>query len=212
MYDAIVIGARCAGSPRQCSWPAKATECCWWTRPVPERPVSTHIVWPHGAELLAQWGLLTRLAATGLPPIAGRCSSMSDPSRCAARSPTPTRAGRILSASHVLDRLLVDAAVASGVEVREAFTVDRCCFQATALLVSRASGAERRRGARAHRGRGRRHPLAGSPAVKLRVRRPPVATCGYYSYFSGVPQDDIEQYVRDHCAFGGAPTNDGLIS
>ncbi len=38
----------------------------------------------------------------------------------------------------------------------------------------------------------------------------PVAACCYYSYFSDVPQDDIELYVRDHCAFGGAPTNDGL--
>jgi 2-polyprenyl-6-methoxyphenol hydroxylase-like FAD-dependent oxidoreductase len=38
----------------------------------------------------------------------------------------------------------------------------------------------------------------------------PVAACCYYSYFSGVPQDDIELYVRNHCAFGGAPTHDGL--
>jgi 2-polyprenyl-6-methoxyphenol hydroxylase-like FAD-dependent oxidoreductase len=38
----------------------------------------------------------------------------------------------------------------------------------------------------------------------------PVAACGYYSYFSDVEQDDIELYVRNHHAFGGAPTNDGL--
>jgi 2-polyprenyl-6-methoxyphenol hydroxylase-like FAD-dependent oxidoreductase len=38
----------------------------------------------------------------------------------------------------------------------------------------------------------------------------PVAACGYYSYFSGVAQSDIELFVRDHHAFGGAPTNDGL--
>jgi 2-polyprenyl-6-methoxyphenol hydroxylase-like FAD-dependent oxidoreductase len=37
-----------------------------------------------------------------------------------------------------------------------------------------------------------------------------MAACGYYSYFSGIIQDDIELYVRDGCAFGGAPTNDGL--
>jgi 2-polyprenyl-6-methoxyphenol hydroxylase-like FAD-dependent oxidoreductase len=37
-----------------------------------------------------------------------------------------------------------------------------------------------------------------------------VAACCYYSYFSGVKQEDIELYVREHCAFGGAPTNDGL--
>jgi 2-polyprenyl-6-methoxyphenol hydroxylase-like FAD-dependent oxidoreductase len=37
-----------------------------------------------------------------------------------------------------------------------------------------------------------------------------MAACAYYSYFSGVDQDDIELYVRERCAFGGAPTNDGL--
>jgi 2-polyprenyl-6-methoxyphenol hydroxylase-like FAD-dependent oxidoreductase len=37
-----------------------------------------------------------------------------------------------------------------------------------------------------------------------------VEACAYYSYFSGVEQNDIELYVRDHHAFGGAPTHDGL--
>jgi 2-polyprenyl-6-methoxyphenol hydroxylase-like FAD-dependent oxidoreductase len=38
----------------------------------------------------------------------------------------------------------------------------------------------------------------------------PVAACAYYSYFSGLRQDDIELYVGEHVAFGGAPTNGGL--
>jgi 2-polyprenyl-6-methoxyphenol hydroxylase-like FAD-dependent oxidoreductase len=38
----------------------------------------------------------------------------------------------------------------------------------------------------------------------------PVAACCYYSYFSDLAQDDIELYVRERCAFGGAPTNDSL--
>jgi 2-polyprenyl-6-methoxyphenol hydroxylase-like FAD-dependent oxidoreductase len=37
-----------------------------------------------------------------------------------------------------------------------------------------------------------------------------VTACGYYSYFSGVPLNDIALHVRNHFAFGGAPTNDGL--
>ena len=32
--------------------------------------ISTHIIWPHGAEIMDRWGLLDRLAATGCPPIA----------------------------------------------------------------------------------------------------------------------------------------------
>src|SRR5262245_49923459 len=52
----------------------------------------------------------------------------------------------------------------------------------------------------------------GAPTAMLLARpdRQPVGACCYYSYFSGVDQDDLELYVRDHHAFGGAPTNDGL--
>ena len=36
----------------------------------PSDTLSTHILWPHGAEILARWGLLDTLAATGLTPSA----------------------------------------------------------------------------------------------------------------------------------------------
>jgi 2-polyprenyl-6-methoxyphenol hydroxylase-like FAD-dependent oxidoreductase len=45
-----------------------------------------------------------------------------------------------------------------------------------------------------------------APAYDVR----PIAACCCYSYFSGVSQTDIELYVRDQSAFGGAPTSDGL--
>ena len=34
--------------------------------------------------------------------------------------------------------------------------------------------------------------------------------CTYYSLFSGVDQQDLELFVRERTAFGGAPTSDGL--
>jgi 2-polyprenyl-6-methoxyphenol hydroxylase-like FAD-dependent oxidoreductase len=37
-----------------------------------------------------------------------------------------------------------------------------------------------------------------------------VLACAYYSYFSGVDQQDLELFVRERTAFGGAPTNGGL--
>jgi hypothetical protein len=39
---------------------------------IPRDTISTHLVWPHGAEILNGWGLLDRLAATGCPPVALR--------------------------------------------------------------------------------------------------------------------------------------------
>ena len=34
----------------------------------PSDTISTHILWPHGAEALARWGLLGALEATGFRP------------------------------------------------------------------------------------------------------------------------------------------------
>jgi 2-polyprenyl-6-methoxyphenol hydroxylase-like FAD-dependent oxidoreductase len=72
MYDGIVIGARCAGSPTAMLLARRGFKVLLVDKATfPSDTVSTHILWPHGAEILERWGLLQRLAATGVPPIAG---------------------------------------------------------------------------------------------------------------------------------------------
>ena len=85
MYDAIVIGARCAGSPTAMLLARRGFKVLLVDKATfPSDTISTHILWPHGAEILGRWGLLQRLAATGVPPICRRndvrCGSI-----CAAR-------------------------------------------------------------------------------------------------------------------------------
>src|SRR5688500_15837873 len=73
MYDAIVIGARCAGSPTAMLLARRGFKVLLVDKATfPSDTVSTHILWPHGAEILGRWGLLQRLAATGVPPICRR--------------------------------------------------------------------------------------------------------------------------------------------
>jgi 2-polyprenyl-6-methoxyphenol hydroxylase-like FAD-dependent oxidoreductase len=113
----------------------------------------------------------------------------------------------------VLDALLVQAAAESGVEVREKFTVE-------GLLAddSRVAGI-RGRGASGTPADERCRMVIGADGVHSLVARlvhapeydaRPVLACAYYSYFSGVDQEDVELYIRDRCAFGGGPTNDDL--
>jgi 2-polyprenyl-6-methoxyphenol hydroxylase-like FAD-dependent oxidoreductase len=113
----------------------------------------------------------------------------------------------------VLDSLLVNAAAAAGVEVREGFGIDEL------LTTDDTVAGVRGRGKSGSPVEERARIVIGADGVNSFVARAvqapeydarPVAACGYYSYFSGVPQDDIELYVRDHCALGGAPTHDGL--
>ena len=70
MYDVIVVGARCAGSPTAMLLARKGYKVLLVDKATfPSDTLSTHILWPQGAELLDRWGLLDDLAATGLPAI-----------------------------------------------------------------------------------------------------------------------------------------------
>jgi 2-polyprenyl-6-methoxyphenol hydroxylase-like FAD-dependent oxidoreductase len=215
MYDTIVIGARCGGSPTAMLLARRGFKVLLVDRATfPSDTISTHIVWPHGAEILGRWGLLERLAATGVPPI---CRPMTfDVGPFALRGTIPDAndgLGGFCPRRTVLDALLLDAAAESGADVREGFTVDE-------LLISDETVV----GIRGHAKGGksideRARIVIGADGVNSLVARTvrapqydprPVAACAYYSYFSGIRQDDVELYVREHTAFGGAPTHGGL--
>jgi 2-polyprenyl-6-methoxyphenol hydroxylase-like FAD-dependent oxidoreductase len=113
----------------------------------------------------------------------------------------------------VLDALLVNAAAESGADVREGFTVDELLVADETVIGIRGH----EKGMKPIEERARI--VIGADGVNSFVARAvrapeydaqPVAACAYYSYFSGLRQDDIELYVREHVAFGGAPTNAGL--
>ena len=215
MYDAIISGARCAGSPTAMLLARQGFKVLLVDRATfPSDTISTHILWPHGAEILARWGLLGTLAATGAPPI---CRNMTfDVGPFALRGAIPDAnegMGGFCPRRIVLDSLLVKAAAEAGVEIREGFAVDELVVTDDTVVGVRSHG---RDGATLEE---RARIVIGADGVNSFVARAvqaaeydvrPVAACGYYSYFSDVRQDDIELYVREHRAFGGAPTNEGL--
>jgi 2-polyprenyl-6-methoxyphenol hydroxylase-like FAD-dependent oxidoreductase len=214
MYDAIVVGARCAGSPTSMLLARRGYRVLLVDKAnFPSDTISTHILWPHGAAVLSGWGLSSALEATGVPPI---CRPMSfDVGPFALRGTIAANDGRggFCPRRTVLDNLLLQAAASSGVEIREAFTVGSLVFDGDTVVGIRGrhrTGTIVEERARLVIGADGVHSF-----VAKHVRAPeydcrPVGVCAYYSYFSDVAQDDIELYVREHCAFGGAPTSDGL--
>ena len=215
MYDSIIVGARCAGSSTAMLLARRGFKVLLVDRATfPSDTISTHILWPHGAEILARWGLLDILAATGLPPICRRMTFDVGPFALRGTIPDANEGmGGFCPRRTVLDGLLVKAAAECGVEVRESFIVDELPMTGNTVVGVRGHS----KGGTAVEERAR--VIIGADGVNSFVARAvrapeyelrPVAACCYYSYFSGVAQDDIELYVRDHYAFGGAPTNDGL--
>ena len=69
-YDAIVIGARCAGAPTAMLLARNHYKVLVVDRATfPSDTISTHLVHPPGVAALHRWGLLDRLVATECPPI-----------------------------------------------------------------------------------------------------------------------------------------------
>jgi flavin-dependent dehydrogenase len=80
MYDAIIVGARCAGAPTAMLLARKGYRILLVDKATfPSDTISTHIIWPHGAEIIDRWGLflirgqrITEWTASG-PAIVERC-------------------------------------------------------------------------------------------------------------------------------------------
>ena len=121
MYDAIVIGARCAGSPTAMLLARAGHRVLLLDKSTfPSDKLSTHYIQPPGVKCLEDWGLLDAVIATGTPPItsftvySGDDVLMQPPMDGVAYCPR----------RYLLDKILVDAAVAAGAELREGFSVD----------------------------------------------------------------------------------------
>ena len=73
-YDAIVVGARCAGSPTAMLLARRGYRVLLIDRArFPPDTVSTHLIHAPGVAALGRWGLLDRLVATGCPAISTYC-------------------------------------------------------------------------------------------------------------------------------------------
>jgi 2-polyprenyl-6-methoxyphenol hydroxylase-like FAD-dependent oxidoreductase len=215
MYDAIIVGARCGGAPTAMLLARRGYRVLLIDKATfPSDTVSTHIIWPHGAEVLDRWGLLDRLAATGCPPIA--LNLVFDVGPFALEGGViDTNAGRggFCPRRTVLDKLLVDAAVEAGAEIREGFTAEALLWDGHRVAGIKGHG---RTGSTIDE---RAHVVIGADGVHSLVAKavgapeydvkPPITT-NYYTYYSGFEADDLEEYVRDFQAVGCFPTHGGL--
>ncbi len=213
-YDAIVVGARCAGSPTAMLLARKGYRVLVVDRAIfPSDTLSTHMIHGPGVAALRRWGLLDQVTATGCPPIHtysfdfGPFTISGQPRTAdgVATGYSPRRT--------VLDKILVDAAAQAGAEVREAFTVDDIVVEDGIVV-----------GIRGHSPGGgtvleRARVVIGADGRNSHVARvvepehyfdKPMLQLSYYTYWSGLPVDGFEIVIRPDRGWGAMPTNDGL--
>jgi flavin-dependent dehydrogenase len=214
-YDAIVVGARCAGSPTAMLLARQGYRVLLVDRATfPSDTMSTHVVHPPGAAALQRWGLLDRLVATGCPPIDtysfdfGPLTISGSPGTV--ESPVGYSPRRI-----VLDKLLVDAAAEAGAEIREGFTVEEVVSEDGRVVGVRghdnSGGVTVTERARVVVGADGLHSRVARSVQPERYHEKPRLLCGYYSYWSGLPMAGrFENYIRSNRGWAAAPTHDDL--
>ncbi len=214
MYDAIVIGARCAGAPTAMLLARQGHRVLLLDRATfPSDTMSTHLIHPTGLAALRRWGLLDELIATSVPALP-RLRFDFGPVVLEGTPPAVDGISEHYAPRRrVLDKLLVDAAVAAGVEVREQTAVKRLLWdgkRVTGVRLNRDGVREVEPRARIVIGAdGVRSMLAEQVEARTYHEKGNL-TCAYYSYWSGIDQPRLTLYPRPGCAIGEIPTQDGL--
>jgi flavin-dependent dehydrogenase len=213
-YDAIVVGARCAGSPAAMLLARKGRDVLVVDRATfPSDTISTHLIHPPGVAALRRWGLLDPLVATGCPPIDTYAFDFG-PITIAGAPGTDDEPVAYAPRRTVLDKLLVDAAAEAGAEVREGFTVVNIVFEdgrVTGVRGRSKGGQTVTEHAQVVIGADGIHSLVAQAVGPEQYNEKPPLNASYYAYWSGLPMNGrFEAYIRPNRGFAAWPTNDGL--
>ncbi|HEX9232036.1 MAG TPA: NAD(P)/FAD-dependent oxidoreductase [Jatrophihabitantaceae bacterium] len=215
-YDVAVVGARAAGAATACLLARSGLRVLLVDRArYGADTLSTHALMRGGVLQLSRWGLLDEVIAAGTPPVRRTTFRYAN-----TVVPIPIKSSHGVDALYaprrtVLDPILVDAAVAAGVDVRFGVAVtdvERTGHGTVTGIVGRTrDGQPFRARARIVVGAdGIRSTIAervGAPVERLGTSAAAVT----YGYWSGLATDGYEWNFRPDAASGVIPTNDGQV-
>jgi flavin-dependent dehydrogenase len=213
-YDVVVVGTRCAGSPTAMLLARAGHRVLMVDRAAfPSDTMSTHLIHPPGVAALDRWGLLDRLESSGCPPITDYRIDFGPFSVAASPEPAGAISRAYAPRRTVLDKLLVDAAVESGAELREGFTVSEVIIEdgvVTGIRGHGHNGGEVTERARLVVGADGLHSTVARAVAASRYHEQPTLEASYYAYWSSLPTEGFEGYIRPERSWAAFPTHDDL--
>lgn len=213
-YDAIVVGARVAGaSTAMLLARAGATVALVDRSRYGSDTLSTHGLMRAGVLQLARWGLLDEVTAAGTPAIRRTLFHYAGEETVQVSiRPSPGVDALYAPRRHLLDRILVDAAAASGVDVMHGATVTDVLAEHGRVGGVTLTTGGRRRDLRARLvvgADGIRSTVATAVGARV-VRRGTAGGAVMYRYHEALPTEGYEWAYGDGAAAGMIPTNEGL--
>ncbi len=217
MYDVIIVGARCAGSPLARLLARSGAKVLLVDRATfPSDIPHGHFIHRHGPQRLQKWGLLDRIAKV-CAPVTEQLIDFGDFPLVARDLDVGGVALGYGPRRSVLDKILVDAAVEGGAELREGVAVEEFLFDGDRVAGIRARSATgaviEERAAITVGADGRNSRLAravGAPVYDAT----PTLLCYYFSYWSGVESRQFELYqqTKQRRVIFSFKTGDGLFA
>lgn len=215
MYDAIIVGARAAGSPAAMLLARRGYRVLVLEkgRLAVGDQVSAQVIKTAGAAALRRWGILGRVLAETRAPLIREVRFDMDHVTLAGRpAGTPAGLGELAPRRGLLDQALAAAATEAGADLVEGFTVDGLVFEGERVVGVQGrdpSGEMREYRAPIVIGADGRDSivarLAHAPRYGVREARYGM----FFATFSGVDLVANETFVRDGQAIFAHPVGDG---
>lgn len=209
MYDAIVVGARCAGAPTAMLLARAGARVLLVDRATfPSDTISGHAIRQLGVAYLHKWGLLDAVLATGAPPIDTMSITIGE--RVFTLPEPGLKPAGIAPRRTILDTLLVEAAADAGADVQLGTSVSAVLREGSHVVGIEAPGAAgrplRARAPIVIGADGKQSCIANQVGAEFTSYQRPVSIA-YYTYWSGANIDGAALYFAPGCAAGMVPTH-----
>jgi 2-polyprenyl-6-methoxyphenol hydroxylase-like FAD-dependent oxidoreductase len=213
-YDAVIIGARCAGAATAMLLARAGAKVLVIDRHgYGTDTISTHALMRTGVLQLNRWGLLPAIMASGTPAIRKTTFHYGRESVCVSIKPEHDIDHLCAPRRTVLDRIIADAARSAGADVRHGVVLSELQYGADSRVVGAwlrdnddnriGVGCDLLIGAD-----GRQSTVARLVEAETYVHGTSASGC-VFGYFENVERDGSHWHFVENAAAGVIPTNDG---
>jgi 2-polyprenyl-6-methoxyphenol hydroxylase-like FAD-dependent oxidoreductase len=212
-FDALIVGARCAGAATALLLGRSGARVLLVDKGTyGTDALSTHALMRGAVLQLHRWGVLPAIVAAGTPPVRSTTFIYGDRDITVPIEPRYGVGALYAPRRALLDRVLVDAARSSGVDVRYGVRIDDVITDGLGQVrgvTAVADGTRHRIEADIVIGADGLHSTIARRGGAPRVLEGRHATGVLYSYWKGLPFDGFCWWFRAGASLGAIPTNSG---